>query len=254
MLNFRLARPDHLIDLRRVHELGYVRRHDGALRLGATTTQATVQQSAITMTSWPLLTDALALVAHPQIRNRGTIGGSVAHADPAAELPAALSALEAKFHVRSVRGSRCIGCDEFFVTHLTTALEPDELLVEVEVPPLRAETGWAFAEFARRHGDFALAGAAVLLRVENDQCHDVRISLLAAADTPVRAHSAEQFLDGEQPMESALAAAAEHAVRDVVPTGDVHGGTSYRRRLLQTMVRRALRRAVNRVNAGGGDV
>ncbi|MGH2949241.1 MAG: FAD binding domain-containing protein, partial [Solirubrobacteraceae bacterium] len=168
LLNFRLARPERLIDVNRIGELAYVRRRDGVLRIGALTRQATLERSRVVAENWPLLTEAMRLVAHPQIRNRGTVGGSVAHADPAAELPVAFTALDATFHARSARGARAIRAADFFRTHLTTALEPDELLVEIEVAPLPPRTGSAFTEFARRHGDFGLGGAAVLVTLAPD--------------------------------------------------------------------------------------
>ena len=241
LLNFRLAQPSVLVDVNRVAELSYLRREGGRLRIGAICRQARLELSPVAREGWGLLGDALKLVAHPQIRNRGTVGGSAAHADPAAELPVALSALGARFKARSVRGERVIGADEFFITHLTTALEPDELLVEVEVPPLAPGTGHAFEEYSRRHGDFALGGAAVLYTQNGDgTCSEVRIALLGAADTPLRAGEAEQMLVGRSLDAELAAEAARVAARDIEPTGDIHGSSSYRKRLIEAMVRRAL--------------
>jgi carbon-monoxide dehydrogenase medium subunit/6-hydroxypseudooxynicotine dehydrogenase subunit alpha len=206
MLNFRLARPERLIDINRLASLSYIRRSGGVLRIGALTRHVQLERSSVVARHWPLLTEAVKLVAHGQIRNRGTVGGSVTHADPAAELPVAFAALDARFHVRSVRGARSIAASDLFVTHLTTSLEADELLTEIEVPPLPPRTGSAFVEYARRHGDFALGGAAVVLTLDED----------AAAEI------------------------AELAVVDITPTGDIHGSREYRHGLIEALVRRAL--------------
>jgi CO/xanthine dehydrogenase FAD-binding subunit len=241
LLNFRLAQPAVLVDLNRVAELSYLRRHDGRLRIGAMCRQARLELSPVAREGWPLLGDALALVAHPQIRNRGTVGGSAAHSDPAAELPVALTALDARFNARSVRGDRVLSSDEFFVTHLTTALEPDELLVEIEVPALSDRTGHAFHEYSRRHGDFALGGAAVTYtKDDGDRCAAARIVLLGAADVPLRAREAEQALEGQVMNDELAREAGKLAVRDIEPTGDIHGSGKYRKRLIEAMVRRAL--------------
>ena len=244
LLNFRLAQPSVIVDVNRVVELSYLRRSNGRLRIGAMCRQTRLEQSPVAREGWGLLGDALALVAHPQIRNRGTVGGSAAHADPAAELPVAFSALEARFTARSSRGDRVLDADEFFVTHLTTALDPDELLVEVEVPPVAEGTGHAFTEYSRRHGDFALGGAAVLYTKNGDgTCTDARIAMLGAADTPLRAREAEAALRGQKLDDDVAAEAAKLAARDIEPTGDIHGSSSYRKRLIEAMVRRALLQA-----------
>jgi CO/xanthine dehydrogenase FAD-binding subunit len=228
MMNFRIARPDRLVDLNGIEALSYVRRAGGALRLGAMTRQATLERSELVARDWPLLTRAVRFVGHPQIRTRGTVGGSVAHADPAAELPVALTALDARFHVHSARGARTLGADELFVFHLTTALQPDELLVEIEVPPLPAGARTAFAEHARTHGDFATAGAAVVV-VPGESC---AIALLGAAPTPIRATEAEQ---------AAIAGASPAEVGALAPDGveDVH-----KRALIAELVRGALTEAL----------
>jgi CO/xanthine dehydrogenase FAD-binding subunit len=246
LLNFRLAAPAHLVDINRIGSLAYVRRSGGALRIGAATRQSVLEESPVTARHWPLLIDALRWVAHQQIRNRGTVGGSLAHADPAAELPVASAALDARFHVRSTRGSRTLEWRDFFVTHLTTALEPDELLVEVEVPPVPEGSGWAFTEFSRRHGDFALGGAAVLLSMDDGHCREARIALLGAADTPLRPEAAERGLAGSPVEEQSAAEAGATAVAGLEPTGDIHGGSEYRKHLIEAMVRRAVLEAAGR--------
>ncbi|MGI8557882.1 MAG: FAD binding domain-containing protein [Solirubrobacteraceae bacterium] len=247
LLNFRLTYPAHLIDLSGVPSLAYIRREGGVLRIGAMTRQATLEQSPLVATHWPLLTEALGFVAHAQIRNRGTVGGSVAHADPAAELPVAFASLDATFHVQSKSGRRSVASKDFFLTHLTTALEPEELLVEIEVPSVPEGTGWAFTEYARRHGDFALGGAAVLITLQDGVCTRARIALLAAADTPLRVPASERSLEGSPVSEETTAEAARLAIADINPTGDIHGGTEYRTQLIEGMVRRAIRQATERV-------
>jgi CO/xanthine dehydrogenase FAD-binding subunit len=247
LLNFRLARPERLIDINGVSELDYLRIEDGVMHIGALARQSTLERSAEAAERIPLLIEAVRLVGHVQIRNRGTVGGSVAHADPAAELPAAFAALDARFRVRSAAGERETDSDELFVTHLTTSLRPDELLAEVAVPVPPPRTGSAFVEFARRHGDFALGGAAVLVTLAADgTCERARIALLAAAPTPLRAREAEQVLLGAELTEASAAEAAARAVVDVHPTGDIHGGSEYRHGLVQAMVRRAVLRAAER--------
>jgi CO/xanthine dehydrogenase FAD-binding subunit len=221
--------------------LSYLRRKDRRLQIGAMCRQARLELSPVARDGWPLLGDALALVAHPQIRNRGTVGGSAAHSDPAAELPVALTALEAKFKARSVRGDRVVSADDFFVTHLTTALEPDELLVEIEVEAMPERTGHAFQEYSRRHGDFALGGAAVTYTKDEDgRCSDARIALLGAADVPLRAREAETAIEGQAMTEELAREAGQLATRDIEPTGDIHGSGDYRKRLIEAMVRRAV--------------
>jgi CO/xanthine dehydrogenase FAD-binding subunit len=234
LLNFRLARPERLLDVNRIDELSYLRRRDGALHVGALTRTATLEHSPLVAARWPVLVEAARLVGHPQIRSRGTVGGSVAHADPAAELPAALAALGASFHLRSRGGARTLAAEEFFVTHLTTALEPDELLVEIRVPPLRPRTGTAIVEHARVHGDFALGGAAAVVSLADDAtCSRASVVLLAAAPTPLRARAAEESLVGTRLRPAELAGAAELAAKDVRADG-------YRRALAAELTRRAL--------------
>lgn len=253
LLNFRLARPGHLIDINRIGALAGIRRRSGTLHIGAMTRQSTMERSRLVAENWPLLTEALTFVAHAQIRNRGTVGGSVAHADPAAELPTAFTALDASFKAVSRRGERTIAADDFFVTHLTTALEPDEALVEIRVPPLPDGTGHAFTEFARRHGDFALGGAAVLITLDSaGKCERAAVALLGAAPTPLRARAAEELLLGERVDERVAREAASRAVEGISPTGDIHGSSEYRRELIEVMVRRGIEKATERASAARG--
>jgi CO/xanthine dehydrogenase FAD-binding subunit len=247
LMNFRLARPERLIDLNRVAELAHLERRNGDVVIGAMTRHATAERSPLLAEGWPLLTEAIGWVGHEQIRNRGTIGGSVAHADPAAELPVALAALDARFHVRSSTAERFVGWSEFFVAEFTTALEAHEMVVAIEIPALPPGAATAFVEFARRHGDFALGGAAaVVVLGPSGVCSEARLSLLAATPAPQRATAAEQLLVGSTLDDAAISAAADAAVTGVEPTGDIHGSTKYRRKLLRTMAQRALSMAALR--------
>ncbi len=247
LMNFRLARPGRLVDINGVESLGQVKVENGRLLLGAMVRHAHVERSNDIAARWPLLHDAIVWVGHSQIRNRGTVGGSVAHADPAAELPCALAALDAKFHVLSKRGPRVLRWDQIFVSEFTTSLAPDELLTAIEVPPQDPSTGVAFVEFARRHGDFALGGAAVsIMLARNGTCSDVAIALLSAGPRPVRAEEAERRLKGGQVDEAAIKQASAAAVQGLHPTSDLHGSREYRVKLLQVMTERALTKAVQR--------
>jgi CO/xanthine dehydrogenase FAD-binding subunit len=246
LMNFRLARPGRIVDINGVDSLAGIKRDNGKLVIGAMTRHVVLEHSKEVAGGWPLLTEAIGWVGHSQIRNRGTVGGSVAHADPAAELPAAFAALEASFHIRSKRGSRHLPWHQFFVAEFTTALAPDELVTAVEVPVSDA-TGAAFVEYARRHGDFALGGAAVTLKVDRDgRCERVTIALLSAGPAPIRARTAEELLRGAKLDEPSIRGAAAEAVRGLRPTSDLHGSTEYRVQLLRTMAERALTKAAER--------
>lgn len=247
MMNFRLARPERLVDLNGVAGLSYIERRDSSVAIGAMTRHVALQHSDLLAAEWPLLTEAVGWIGHQQIRNRGTIGGSVAHADPAAELPVTLTALDARLSVRSRAGQRWLACSEFFVSSFMTTLEPDEMLVEIEVPSLPERTGTSFVEFARRHGDFALGGAAAVLSTDaSGSCTQARLALLSAAPIPVRAGEAEHQLIGTTLEPGSLSAAADAAVEGLAPSGDIHGGTAYRLKLLRAMANRALTIAAKR--------
>ena len=247
LMNFRLARPGRLIDINGVDSLGHIKVDNGRLLLGAMTRHAHVERSNDIAARWPLLHEAIGWVGHSQIRNRGTVGGSVAHADPAAELPAAFAALDARFHVLSRRGPRVLRWDEMFVSEFTTALAADELLTAVEVPAQDPSTGTAMVEYARRHGDFALGGAAVTITLARDgTCAAVSIALLSAGPRPVRAEVAERALAGARVDETAIKQAAAEAVTGLRPTSDLHGSTEYRIKLLRVMTERALTKAAQR--------
>lgn len=256
-MNFRLARPAVLVDLRRVPGLDRIEVAEpaegtaGGLRIGAMTRQRAAERSPLVAARAPLMAEALPFVAHPQIRNRGTIGGSLAHADPAAELPAVAVALEARFEAAGPGGGRrTIAAGDFFTGLMATALEPDELLVGVEIPPPLARTGWAFTEMARRHGDYALVGVAAGVTLGGDgRCERARIVLLSAGERPVVAAAAESALAGEAPSAAAARAAGEAAAAEIDPPGDIHASADYRRRLAAVLVRRAVETAFERAAA-----
>lgn len=246
-MNFRLARPQALVDLNGLAELAYIRSGPEHVAIGAMTRQRAVEQSEAVRRELPLVAEALPFIAHPQIRNRGTVGGSLAHADPAAELPAVMLALDARFRARSVKGARTIPVAEFFTGILETALEPDELLVEVAVPRPPVRCGHAFLEVSRRHGDYALAGVAVLVTLDsNGRCQAARIALVSVGDGPVLATEAAAVLAGGEPTAAAIEAAAAGAAQEIDPPSDVHASSAYRRHLAAVLTRRALTRAFER--------
>jgi CO/xanthine dehydrogenase FAD-binding subunit len=228
LLNLRLAQPELVVDVNGIEELDYIRADSGPLRIGAMTRQVTLERSELVRTGWPLLYQAVRLVGHPQIRSRGTVGGSVAHADPAGELPVALTALGARFHLRSAAGARVLGASELFLGPLYTAREPDELLVEIEVPDQPEGAGSGFAEYARTHGDFATAGAAAVVAPGGH----AGIALLGAGPVPTRAEAAERALAGGAEPREAAALAAQ----------DVE--SEHRRALCAELARRAIEAAM----------
>jgi carbon-monoxide dehydrogenase medium subunit len=252
-MNFRLVQATLLIDVNPLAELDYVRAGaDGGLRLGAMTRQRRLERDPLVARHAPLLFEAMPVVAHPQIRSRGTLGGSLAHADPAAELPVIVIALDARLRAQSAQGERWIPASEFFQGLFTTTLTPEEMLVEIELPPLPLYTGTAFIEFARRRGDYAILGvAAVITLDEAGACQAARLVYLNAGDGPVDARQAAELLRGQAPTSQAFAAAAEHAAQhEIAPTGNVHATPAYQRHLARVLTRRALAAAAARAQNG----
>ena len=249
VMNFRLAEPALLIDINRVAELDFIRRDaDGTLRIGALTRQRRLERDPLVAAAAPLLHEAVPFIAHPQIRNRGTFGGSLAHADPAAELPALAVALDARLRLRRQGGDRWVDAADFFAGLFTTTLEPEEILAEAAIPPAPSRTGWAFLEIARRHGDYAQAGVAARVTLdESGRCREARLVYLSAGDAPVQAREAARLLAGQELSEAAFSAAAEKASRDEIrPPGDVHSTPEFKRHLARVLTRRALRTAAER--------
>lgn len=248
LLNMRLVRPAVLVDINRITSLAYMRSENGHLAIGAVARDRDVELWAEARERCPILAESLRWVGHVEIRNRGTVCGSLAHADPAAELPVIALLLDAEFIAESVRGRRAIPASQFFLSLLTTALAADELLTEVRVPALRPGTGWAFLEFARRQGDFALAVAAALLeRAPDGTCTDARVVLGGVDAVPVRARAAERWLAGQRLTEDRFTVAGQEAAGTLDPPGDVHASPAYRRTLAAGLVERALKMAADRL-------
>jgi carbon-monoxide dehydrogenase medium subunit len=241
MLNMRLARPATIIDLNRVDELAYLKQTRDGLLIGALTRQRTVERSEVVKQRSPLLAEAILSIGHPPIRARGTIGGSLAHADPAAELPAVLLALDGWVQANGPRGARRIPAAELFLGPLATSLEPDELLTEACFPALPPGTGTAFLEVTRRHGDFALVGVAVCLTLDQQGiCTRAAIALLGAGETQARASDAEACLVGQPVKAQAIEAAGSAAMAALEPMGDIHASPEYRKQVAGVLTRRAL--------------
>ena len=245
LMNFRLARPSLLVDLNRIAELAYITPRAGGLAFGAMTRQAAVERHPNLATTQPLLAEAIRWVGHPAIRSRGTFGGSLAHADPAAELPAVTVCLDAVMRVMGPKGRREASAADFFQGYLTTALAPDEILEEVWLPPLPPRTGQAWLEFARRHGDFALVGVAASISVDGDSVSEARLALIGVDARPVRPREAETLLIGGT-LDERVGAAAD-AVRSVIePEADIHATREYRLHLAGVLAERAIRLAHER--------
>jgi carbon-monoxide dehydrogenase medium subunit len=250
LLSMRMARPELLVDLNRIEELQYIREEGDWLAIGAMTRKRAVEESALVRRRQPVLVAGTQLVAHPQIRNRGTVGGSMAHADPASEYPALALALGAELRAAGPDGERSIAAADFFQSYLTTVLEPVEVLTEVRVPVLPDGAGWSFAEVARRHGDYALGGAVATLRLDGGAIAEPRLVLFAMGPTPVRMSEVETLLAGQRPSDELFEEAGRAARGGIEePMSDVHATAEYRRNLAGVLTGRALREAVGR--AGG---
>ena len=248
LMNMRLAHPGVLVDINGIRELAYVRPWDGGLSLGAITRDAAVASDPAVAAHFPLLAEAAHCIGHPAIRNRSTVGGSIAHADPAAELPAVMVALNAEFEIRSHSGSRTISAQDIFQGYFTTDLKAGELLTELRLPGLPPRSGSAFVEFSRREGDYALAGVAAILTLDEDgTIAGVRLGLCSVGPAPVRPQAAETVLRGQRPGDEAWAAAASAVVAALdSPPSDIHGSADYRRSLAGVLTRQALAIAAER--------
>lgn len=252
LLNFRLANPAVLVDLNGVADLDFVRvAPDGSLRIGAMTRQSRLGMHPLIAERAPLLAEAVPFIAHPQIRNRGTLGGTLAHADPAAELPTVALALGARFRLQSDTGERWIDARDFFVGLLTTALATEEILVEIEIPPSPSRTGWSFVEVSRRHGDYALAGLAARVTLdEAGVCSSARLVFLSAGEGPLTAIAASELLAGAKPDDRLIEEVARQAAEvEVQPTGDIHASAEFKRHLCRVLTERALRTATRRARS-----
>ncbi len=248
MMNMRLATPQVVVDINRVAGLdGVTPTSDGGLTIGAMTRQRTLERAPEIRQHCPVMADAMPLLGHFQIRNRGTIGGSVVHADPAAELPAVLMALEAELVLRSAEHERVVPADEFFVTFLTTATEPDELLTEIRLPAWSTAWGWDVQEVSRRQGDFALVGSVAMVQVDAaETCQAARLVLFGVGDTPVRVASAEARMAGQRLDDAVLQEVADIVTEALEPEGDIYASATYRKEVGGVMARRTLQQARQR--------
>jgi CO/xanthine dehydrogenase FAD-binding subunit len=247
-MNFRVVQPSVLIDLNRVGELNHIRQENRALHIGAMTRERQLEFDPLIPKWFPLLAEAMPHVAHPQIRNRGTLGGSLANADPAAELPVIMLALGARLKARNTSGERWIDAQNFFSGMFNTDLAPDEILVEIELPAMQPYTGWSFMEVAPRAGDYALMGVAALVTLdEQDKCKGAKLVYLNAGDGPVDAKDAANVLKDQIPGDKVIEAAADSASqKEISPFGNIHASSDFQRHLARVLTRKALRQAVQR--------
>jgi CO/xanthine dehydrogenase FAD-binding subunit len=244
LMNFRLARPGCLVDLNGVSELDYLKVENGHLRIGAMTRQRALERSAEVAAGWPLLHEATRHVGHVQIRNRGTVGGSLAHAYPCAELPVAMGALDASFKLRGQETERVMQAQDFFVDALSTLLEPGELLVEILVPKTPPRTGSAFQEISRRHGDFALAAVAATVTLRSDGTIDIA-NLVFTGAKPHRSLKTAMLI-GTKPDAASFNDVASAAAAELDPESDIHASAEYRKEVSKVLARRALAQAAAR--------
>ena len=247
MMNFRLARPAVLVDMNGVQELNFLEVANGELRIGAMTRQRALERSPIVATGWPLLQEATRHIGHIQIRNRGTVGGSIAHAFPSAELPIVMMALDASFVLRSAQGKRIVPAKAFFVDVMTTVLEPGELLVEIRVPQPASRNGWGFQEVSRRHGDFALVAVAGVLALNDDGRID-KVRLVFTGAIPHLSIKTDA-LKGQKADSALFSDIARVAAAELDPECDIHATAEYRRQASEVLARRVLEAAAARASA-----
>jgi CO/xanthine dehydrogenase FAD-binding subunit len=247
MMNFRLARPAVLVDLNGLGDLAFIRPAADGLAVGAMTRQRTIEKSAVVRERAPLLAEATPLIGHLPIRTRGTVGGSLVHADPAAEYPAVMVALDAEFTLARKGATRRVPAGEFFDTYLSTTIRPDEILTEIRLPGTSPQAGAAFVEISRRHGDFALVAAGAVVDVDGaGRIGGARIALGGVGPRPVRARTAEGMLVGQRPTAALLAEAAATVMPETDPPEDIHASAEYRREMSAVFTRRALAAALAR--------
>src|SRR5580700_9800763 len=246
MLNFRMLRPSVLVDINRIAGLDVIAETSEAIRIGALTRHYQLETSPLIAYHLPVLSSAMTHVAHLAIRNRGTIGGSLAHADPAAELPMLALLLDAEITIESARGARVLAARDFLVGSLATALEEDEMITEIRFPPLPPAAGWDFAEFALRGGDYAIAAAAAIVVLRDGKVVEARLALMGIDETAVRATAAEKLLIGERYRPDILRAAAAGARAAVSPSSDLRASADYRRYLVAVLSEQVLAAAWRR--------
>ena len=250
LMNMRLARPKVIVDINRVPGLDYISSTpDGGLAIGALNRQRSVERSAVVKEKFPVLSAAMPSIGHFQIRNRGTVGGSISHADPSAELPALCLALDGEFVISSASNQRVLKPEDFFISHLTTAIEPGELLTEIRLPARSEEWKWGFQEVCRRQGDFAMVGAVSLLQLDGDGvCQSACITMFGVGGTPLRIRRAEEALLGNRINGSVLEDVSKIVSEELDPDSDIHASATYRKEVGGVIARRTLETAISRVN------
>ena len=251
MMNFRVARPKVLIDINKVKELDYIREEKDELVVGSLVRERALEVSPVVAKKCPILAGAISQIGHLPVRTRGTIGGSLVHADPSAEIPVVICALGGRMKVVGPAGERTLSAEEFSLTYLTSALEPGEILVEVRIPTLPANTGWSFMELNRRHGDFGIVVVASILFMENKEtCRKASIALGGVAPTPLRAAEAEKTLSGRKLTEELIKQASTKASEATQPESDYHASAEYRKDMARVFTQRSLQEAWNKVKGG----
>jgi len=249
-MRFRLAQPQYLVDINRIGGLAYIREEGGSLAVGALTRESELEHSPLVTRRYPMLADAGRVIADPLVRNRATVGGNLAHADPANDHPAVMLAYGATLVVQGPGGRREIAVDDFFVGLFENAMEPNEILVEVRIPEPGAGSGGAYEKFERKVGDYAISAAAVQLTMDGDTCTAARVGLTNVSAVPMRATGAETALAGREVTDDVVEAAGRAAAEECDPSPDLRGSEAYKRDLTRVLVKRAIRKAVERARGG----
>jgi CO/xanthine dehydrogenase FAD-binding subunit len=250
-MNFRMARPAALVDLNKVKELSYITpTDDGGLKIGTMTRDSEIESSELVKQRFPIIAEAVKYIAHPQIRNRGTFGGAIAHADPAAQIPALALLLEAKLKILNKDGERWVDAQDFFVGPFMTVLEPQDLLVEVHLPPMANKTGCSYKQISRQKGGYAQAASIAKVTMDGEKIKDVRVVLFSVGETPILTQEPTKVLTGQVPSMDAIETVAAYiAQNECDPGTDIHGTTEYRRNLVHVLVRRSLTEAIERARS-----
>ena len=251
IMNFRLGRPEVIIDINGIKDLDYIMEEGDELRIGALTRERDLELSSLVQEKCPILAEAVSFIGHVPIRNRGTLGGSLVHADPSSELPTVICCLGGEMKVVGPSGERTLEAEEFFLTYLTTSLEPSEMLVEIRIPTLPNNTGWSFVELSRRCGDFAIVSVATLLFMgDGGICNEARIALGGVAGTPIRANEAEELLAGQKITDALIEEVGQEAAEATETESDYHASDEYRREMAKVFVRKGLLEAWKRIKGG----
>lgn len=251
MMKLRLAEPEHVIDINGIPDLSYIREEDGVVKIGGLAREVEIETSDVINSKLPIIRDTSLLIADPQVRNRGTIGGNLAHGDPGNDHPATMLALGAQIIATGPNGTRAIPADDFFTDFYTTALEPDEILTEIQIPIPPPGSGGAYLKLERKVGDYATAGVAVQLTLDSaGQCSAVGIGLTNVAEVPLKATRAEDRLLGTGLGDSDVSEAAQFAAEDARPSSDLRGSEAYKRAVIKELTRRAVGKAAERARAG----